>query len=81
MTIDELTARVETLERLMREFSSAPELSPDIKRTITAILATSSSKSVASGSTSVNEAGASTYSVMKIPTGFINIGGFDVPYI
>ena len=80
-TIDDLTVRVETLERLLREFSSAPELAPEIKRTITAILATSSSKTVASGSQAVNEAGAGSYSVMKVPSGFIDIGGFNVPYI
>jgi hypothetical protein len=43
--------------------------------------ANASSKTAASATRSVNEAGASSYSVMFPPTGFINIGGFNVPYI
>ena len=43
--------------------------------------ANASSKTAASATRSVNEAGASSYSVMFPPTGFINIGGFNVAYI
>jgi hypothetical protein len=81
MTIEELTARVETLERQLREFSSAPELAPEIKRTITTLLTGSSSKTAGSATQAVNEAGASAYNVMKAPDGFISIGGLNVPYI
>jgi hypothetical protein len=77
----QLLQRVETLERQMREFTSTPELAPDIKRTISLLLTGSSSKTAASGTQAVNESGASSYSVMKPPTGFISVGGYDIPYI
>lgn len=43
--------------------------------------ADASTKTAASATRSVNEAGASSYSVMYAPSGFISIGGFNVPYI
>jgi hypothetical protein len=81
LKIQELEMKVETLERQMREFLSAAELDPQIIRTITGVISGSSSKTAASATRSVNEAGASSYSVMFPPTGFISIGGFNVPYI
>ena len=79
--INELKIQVATLERQLREFVSAAELDPQIIRTITGVLSRSSSKSAASATRAVDEAGASSYSVMYPPTGFISIGGFNVPYI
>lgn len=40
-----------------------------------------STKSAASATRSVDEAGALTYNVMYAPDGFIKIGGRNVPYI
>jgi len=77
----QLLLRVETLERQMREFTSAPELAPDIKRTISLLLSGSSAKTAASATQAVNESGASSYNVMKAPNGFISVGGFNIPYI
>lgn len=79
--INELKIQVATLERQMREFLSTAELDPQIIRTISGTLSTSSTKTPASATRAVNEAGAGSYSVMYPPDGFILIGGFNVPYI
>lgn len=77
----EMQSQIETLQRQLREFTSIPELDPQIKKTITGLLSSTSSKSAASATQAVNEAGSGTYNVMKPPTGFISIGGYNVPYI
>lgn len=79
--IKELQAQVRHLTNFMKSFESAAQLNPQAQETITKILSSTSAKSAASATRSVNEAGASTYSVMYPPTGFISIGGFNVPYI
>ncbi len=78
---EQLKSRVNTLERLLREFSSAPELDPQIKRTIAQVSGAPSDKTAGSATQSVSEAGSSSYNVMKAPTGFITVGGYNVPYI
>ena len=80
-TAKQLNDRIDNLERLLREFSSNPELDPQIKRTIISTLSTSSGKTSASATQAVNEAGTGTYDVMAAPDGFIKIGDFNVPYI
>jgi len=79
--IKELEARISMLETQIKQFMGVSELDPQIFRTITSLLSTSSGKTAASATRAVNEAGSATYDVMYAPTGFINIGGFDVPYI
>jgi DNA transposition AAA+ family ATPase len=79
--IIEMEARIEMLESWIRQFQSAPELDLQIARTITTILSTNSTKTAASATRAVNEAGAATYNVMYAPSGFIRIGDYDVPYI
>ena len=79
--IQQLMQRIDTLERQMREFTSLPELAPDIKRTISQSISASSGKTAGSATQAVNESGTSTYNVMKAPDGFIRIGDVNVPYI
>lgn len=79
--IEQLKKDVAELQAQLRAFQSAPELDPNIQKTIVQLLSTSSVKTAASATQAVNEAGVATYSVMVPPTGFIRIGGFNVPYI
>jgi len=79
--INELKQQVAILQEQLREFTNAGQIPPDVKRAITGILSGSSSKTAASATQAVNEAGAGTYDVMAAPDGFISIGGYNVPYI
>ncbi len=79
LKIQELETKVATLERQMREFLSAAELSPQIIRSIGVAISSASSKSASSENQSVNEAGVSSYSVLKPPDRFIRIGDNNVP--
>lgn len=79
--INALKEQVETLQRQMREFTNSAQLDPQIIRAIGTSLTGASSKTTASATRAVNEAGVSTYSVMFPPDGFIRIGDYNVPYI
>ena len=81
MPPQDLTARVEQLERLLAQLMNGSQLDPLVRKTITGAISGSSSKTAASATQSVNESGTSTYSVMKAPDGFISIDGKNVPYI
>jgi len=79
--INELKAQVLLLQEAIRTFSNPAQLDPQIASTITAILSSSSTKTSASATQAVNEAGAGIYKVMTAPSGFIKIGNYNVPYI
>jgi hypothetical protein len=80
-TLAQLEQRITQLESVVLSLNAVAGLSPEIQRTISLILEKPSDKTVASGSQAVNEAGSSAYNVMKAPSGFISIGGKNVPYI
>lgn len=73
--------QLQTLTQFMLSFNSTAEIAPSVQRAISQILSTTSTKTPASGTQTVAEAGAATYGVMKPPDGFISIGGLNVPYI
>jgi len=77
--VNSLMQRIEELERKFREFTNAAELDPQIQRTISQILSNSSSKSATSENRTVNESGASSYSVLNPPDRFIRIGDNNIP--
>lgn len=75
----ELQKEINQLKAQLAQFQSGAELDPQIQRTITQILSSSSSKSATSENRSVNEAGTGTYSVLNPPDRFIRIGDNNVP--
>lgn len=77
----QLQAEVVELRRIIDSFYNAAQFDPLIKRSFTQSLTGSSTKTAASGTQAINEAGAGAYNVMKAPTGFISIGGKNIPYI
>ena len=77
--IENMQKEIAELQLILRSFLSGAELDPQIQRTITNILTSSSSKSATSENRSVNEAGAGTYSVLNPPDRFIRIGDNNVP--
>lgn len=79
--IDELKTQVAFLQQQMREFTNSAQLDPQIIRAIGTSLTGASSKTSASATRAVNEAGVSTYNVMFPPDGFIRIGDYNVPFI
>lgn len=79
--VSELQQQVQTLMNFMVTFQNVSQLDPQLVRTITQTLSAASSKTSASATQAVNEAGTGTYNVMKAPDGFISIGGKNVPYI
>lgn len=79
--IAQLEGQVAEMQMLFNGLKNASQIDPLLAKTIGTILTGTSSKTPASATRAVNEAGAGTYNVMFPPTGFINIGGFDVPYI
>lgn len=78
--INELKGQVETLERQMREFLSASELSPQIVRTIK-IVNNSITKDSTSDTTgtlkAVSESGVSSYSVANAYAGTLIVSDLD----
>lgn len=79
--IAELEKEVRMLRDFVMSFSNVSQLTPETQRSIGASLTAVSSKTAASATQAVNEAGGNTYSVMVPPSGFISIGGLNVPYI
>lgn len=79
--IDELKKQVEELQLFVRTLTSGNMVRPDVRKAITSTLTSNSTKTAASGTQAVNESGTSSYSVMTAPSGFISIGGYNVPYI
>lgn len=79
--IDALKQEVAILQQQMREFTNSAQLDPQIIRAIGTSLTGASSKTTASATRAVNEAGAGSYNVMYPPSGFIRIGDYNVPYI
>lgn len=79
--IDQLEKQVAYLQQQLREFTNSAQIDPQIVRAIGTSLSTVSGKTAASATQAVNESGASSYSVMYPPTGFIRIGDYNVPYI
>lgn len=79
--IKELQRQVKELTNFVQSLKNAAQTDPQVAFTITKLLSSTSSKTAASATQAVNEAGASSYSVMKAPNGFISIGGKNVPYI
>ena len=77
--IENMQKEIAELQFILRSFLSGAELDPQIQRTITTILTSSSSKSATSENKAVNEAGAATYSVLNPPDRFIRIGDNNVP--
>ncbi len=77
--IADMQREIAELQFILRSFLSGAELDPQIVRTITTMLTTTSSKSATSEDQSVNEAGVATYSVLKPPDRFIRIGDNNVP--
>lgn len=79
--ISELERQVTELTLFVQSLQNAGQLHPLVAQTIALKAAGNSSKTAASATRSVNESGAATYSVMYPPSGFILIGGKNVPYI
>lgn len=77
--IADMQMQINEMQLTLKSFLSGAELDPQIQRTITNILTSSSSKSATSENKAVNEAGASTYSVLNPPDRFIRIGDNNVP--
>lgn len=76
-----LEKQVKDLTNFVQSLRNAAQTDPQVAFTITKLLSSPSSKTAASATQAVNEAGAGSYSVMKAPDGFISIGGKNVPYI
>lgn len=76
-----LEQRVTELEAIIRSLTMPAEINPLIPKAITQSLVSSSGKSAASATRSVNEAGAASYNVMFPPDGFIKVGNYNIPYI
>lgn len=79
--IQELETQVADMRRLLDGLVNASQVDPLVAKTINLLASSTSDKTPASGTQAVNESGVSSYSVMKAPTGFISIGGYNVPYI
>lgn len=81
--VKQLEDRIKELERIVGGLTNAAQIDPLVAKTIAlkSVAVASSAKTAASATRAVNEAGAATYSVMYPPTGFISVGGFNVPYI
>ena len=81
MPNEDLIKRIEALENTILSLENASQVDPQIARTITQLLSSTTSKTSASATQAVSEGGGASYSVMKPPDGFISIGGKNVPYI
>lgn len=79
--INELKQKVSELEVFVRSLTNGAQIPPPVANAITKVLSSASTKTAASATRAVDEAGAGTYNVMYPPTGFIKIGGYNVPYI
>lgn len=79
--ITELEIQVADMRRLLDGLVNASQVDPLIAKTINLLAPTTSDKTSASATRNVNESGAASYTVMYPPTGFISIGGYNVPYI
>jgi len=78
--INELKERVETLERLLREFTNAAELDPQIARTLALSALPFSSDVVTDYDRTVSEGGAGTYTVPAIYDGLFEVNGKIIGY-
>lgn len=80
--IKQLTEQLDSLTRLVNSLMVANEAPPEYVRSLGILTITpqASTKTTASETQAVDEAGSSTYSVAKPMDGFKNIGGFLVPY-
>lgn len=79
--IAELERQVAELRNFMLSFANPSQITPETQRTIGQSLTGTSSKTPASATRAVNEAGGGSYNVMFPPDGFLSIGGKNVPYI
>lgn len=79
MTPEELI-RFEKVERIVLGLTNASQVDPDVAKTLGLIITGVSSKSATAEDVTINEAGASTHTVLDDPDGFITIGGKNVPY-
>jgi hypothetical protein len=75
----DMQQEIQELKVALSNFLSVAELDPQIQRTITQVLSSTSSKLATSEDQAVNEAGAGTYNVLKSPDRFIRIGDNNVP--
>ena len=81
LRIQELETQVQDMRRLLDGLVNASQIDPLVAKTISLSASTTSDKTPASATQTVSESGSSSYGVMKPPTGFISIGGYNVPYI
>ena len=79
--IQDLETQVADMQRVLNGLVNASQVDQNVARTISLLAGAVSSKLIASATRTVNESGSSSYTVMYPPDGFINVGGFNVPYI
>jgi hypothetical protein len=77
--IDAMQVQVNELLRIVRGLTSAAELDPDIKRTLSSALSSTSGKAASSENQAVNEGGSSSYNVLKPPDSWLKIGDKNIP--
>lgn len=77
--IIQLEQQMMSINAVIDGLRNASQIDPEIVRTIGLTIISASSKSASSENRSVNEAGASTYSVLNPPDRFIKIGDKFIP--
>ena len=79
MTPEEMENRIAELERVIAGLKNVAQLDPDIAFTMGEAIIASDSKSASSENQAVDEAGISTYSVLKPPDRWIKVGSRFIP--
>ena len=72
--------RLKRLELLMNGLLNASQVDPEMARTLGIILTGSSSKNATSENQFVDEAGSSTFTLLKAPDGFAKLGDKNVAF-
>ena len=80
LRIQELEIQVADMRRLLDGLINSSQIDPLVAKTINIAASIDSSKLAATATRTVNESGASSYTVMYAPDGFKQIGGLNFPY-
>lgn len=78
--LQSLEKQVSDLQANFNALKNAAEYDPLIARSLAQTLTGTSSKLATSENRTVNEAGASSYTVLNAPDGFITLAGKNVPF-
>ena len=74
-----MQSEITALTERLNQFQNAPEISPDVKRSLGLIISSASGKAATDEDVSINEAGVATHTVLGSPDKFIKIGDANVP--